>query len=1086
MLAVYKASAGSGKTFQLVVEYLKLLLKNTNNYKHILAVTFTNKATNEMKNRILEQLYLLSSNQKTDYLESLKKDNSLSEEFIRDRAKQVLKNILHDYNRFSISTIDSFTQKVIRAFNRELGISPNYTVELDSNIILDEAVDRMLLRIGEDKNLLKWLKEFSKEKIEETKSQQIDDSIKTLGKELFKESFQVFFPEDGQSVYSRNNLQEFGKELKDIIRFFENNLKILGKEAVLSMENNQLTIDDFSGKARGGLGNFFVKLTKGQYPIISNKVKESAENIEKWYTKTHKNKEHIHHIVELYLQPQLLKIISFFDTNSENYNTALAILKQLRTLGILTDLKEEIKTLLHEKGVLQLSDSNLLLSKIIGQSDSPFIYEKIGSFYKHFMLDEFQDTSGLQWFNFKPLLQNSLSEGNANLIVGDTKQSIYRWRNSDWKILAEQLKVDFRPEQRKEFELKENWRSDKNIIEFNNCIFKELKELYKIYLFNTIEYDIEIYKQKFDKVYESIHQEAGNTKIKNSGFVSVNFIPKDNFQQSSSEMLVEQVKCLQKDGIRASETAILIRTKKEGALIIQQFLEAAKKPENAQFNLSVLSNELLYLLSSKGVQFVVGVIENLVNPENNINKVTVLQLWENWLKPELLKGETFEPGNYPTSPNPNKNQSWQINDNYEEIFENELLSKIAAAKNKVIQTSLDETITHICSLFGLFNLETELPFLQTLIDKTGELKTSLSNDLSNFLFWWNENGYKVSVNVNEEVNAIRLLTIHKSKGLEFKAVLLPFVNWKTSLGGNFLPIIWCIAKSEPFNRFPLLPVRMGNEMKSSEFKQQYCDEKVNNFIDTLNLIYVAFTRAKSILIMNCEMPGENKNPDSGKPVNFLLLKALENIALDKKFENCWNSDKTIFQFGKIPQSATASAESNSLFIKKYQFSDFSEKIKLRMSGENFLVEGEKHKSVKNTGKIIHEILSEIEKQEDLEKACLNALKNGIINKTELIDIQQKIKINLSHSEVKNWFDGSYNVLNERDLLTRDKILRPDRIMISGNKAVVVDYKTGEKKSDSYYSQIKRYAKTLKESGIKNVEGYLWYISLNDVEKVCEY
>ncbi|WP_346859864.1 UvrD-helicase domain-containing protein [uncultured Draconibacterium sp.] len=1087
MLTVYKASAGSGKTFQLVVEYLKLILENPFNYKHILAVTFTNKATNEMKSRILETLFQLANNAESDYVAALQKGNNLSEQFIRQRAKQVLKNILHDYNRFSINTIDSFTQKVIKSFNRELGISPNFTVELDSDIILQEAVDRMFSKISDDANLLKWLREYSKEKIENNRSQRIDDDIKNLGRELFKESFQVFFPEEGDSVYNRTNLKEFGKELRLIKSDFESTLKKQGREAVSLMEGAGLLPADFSGGATRSIGVFFVKLSNGVLPNFTQTILQHAEDVEKWSSKTSKKRAEILQLAQLQLQPKLIEIISYFNQNWERYNTTLAVLSQFRMLGILTDLKEEIQLLLKEKGILQMSDSNLLLSKIIGESESPFVYEKIGNFYKHFMLDEFQDTSGLQWKNFKPLLVNSLAEGHENLIVGDVKQSIYRWRNSDWNILAEQLDTDFSPAQKQDFTLEKNWRSDLNIIHFNNAVFENLKNTFEDYLFNGLN-DNQTSLEKFNKVYDSYKQEPGKPDADKVGYIQANFLPKDEFREESTKRLVEQVKYLQDNGIKAEEIAILIRKNREGTEIIEAFLAAAKLPENKQYNLSVLSNESLFLHASKGVLFVIETIQYLVDPDNEIIQASLLQLWYSWLKPELQKRGV--------SPGSNKGQNtldftdystWHLEANFQEQFDGELGEKLNTAKAKVLLSSLDETITQICSLFGLFYFEAELPFLQTLIDKAGELKTSLSNDLSNLLFWWKEKGYNASVNVNDKVNSVRLLTVHKSKGLEFKAVLLPYLNWETSWSGTNAPLLWCTSQNAPFNQFPLLPVKAGKTMEASEFAPVYYSEKVNNYIDTLNLVYVAFTRAKSALIVNCPEAVESKsnNSTSEKPLGYLLYKALKQQSSTQLFQDCLDEENQVFEYGVLPKSNTIEEEQNSSIIKNYRFKDFSEKIKLRLSGEDFFQEEDKHHSVKNIGKLVHEILSEIETGQDIEKACFKAFHDGKIDKKELDEIQTTLLKNLEMDEVKQWFDGTYKILNERDLLTPKKLLRPDRIMYLGDKAIVVDYKTGEK-NKKYNKQVQAYAETLLETGFKSVTGFLWYLNQNEIEPVGSY
>ena len=1089
MLTVYKASAGSGKTFQLVVEYLLLLMENPYNYKHILAVTFTNKATNEMKSRILEQLHLLASNKPSQYLPIIQKKLSFSEEIIRKKARLVLKNILHDYNRFSVNTIDSFTQRVIKAFNREMSISPYFALELDSSLVLEEAVDRLLAKIDNDKKLLKWLVEFSEEKIKENQSQRIEEDIKSLGKELFNEKFQVFFPEKEDSNYNRKNLNEFRKELNQIIAQFEAFLKKKATEGMERIQKNGFTVDDFSYKM-SGIAGFIKNTSEGKIKEPGSRVFDAEENFEKWYSKSHKHKEQIHTLVESELQPLLKETLNFHRNNSTEYYTAIAVKKQLRMLGILTDLKEEIKILLHEKGVLQISDSNLLLSKIIGDSESPFIYEKIGNYYKYFMLDEFQDTSTLQWNNFKPLVANSLSEGHKNLLVGDVKQSIYRWRNSDWNILANQINSDFPNFPPEEISLKYNWRSDKNIIEFNNTIIDELKKSFEGFLFREINCDENSgYKLKFNNIYENFKQEPGNTEVEKTGYANINFLPKEEFEENSIQLLIEQVKRLQNNGLKASEIAILIRRNKEGTKIIGEFLAAAKKEENAAFNLSVLSNESLFLHASKGVLFVIYIIELLIDPENKITKAAILHLWFTWLKPELEKLEiplnSIKINQSENSFTNTNNGNWQLNEDFETVFEKVLNQRVEEIKQKVLLTSLDETVTQICAQFNLFKFETELPFLQTLIDQAGQLKTSFSNDLSNFLYWWNEKGYKTSVNVNEEIDSIRLLTIHKSKGLEFKAVLIPFLNWNSSWSGNMAPILWCKPENAPFNRFPLLPVKAVSDLAATSFQKEYFEEKVSSFIDTMNLVYVAFTRAKSVLIVNCENIENSKKSGPGKSMNGHLKYSLEHMYLQEQFSECWNDDKTVFQLGEMPVFSFGKSSSKSGQIKNYQFSDFSDRIKLRLNSENFLTTDEKNKSVKNIGKLVHEILSEIETINDVEKACKKALREGKINESELKNIRQSLKENLEKPEVTPWFDGSFKVLNERNLLTNDKILRPDRIMVSGEKAIVVDYKLGEKKSENYNRQVARYSKKLKETGSEKVEGYLWYINLNEIEKVCE-
>ncbi len=1074
MLKIYKASAGSGKTFQLVVEYLKLILKNPLNYRHILAVTFTNKATAEMKTRILEQLNMLASGHESNYISILEKETKFDETQIRSRAKQVLKNILHDYNRFSVSTIDTFTQRVIKAFNREMGISPDYQLELDNEVLLAEATDRLLANIGNDKNLLAWLQDFSREKIEDNQSQRIEENIKKLGHELFKEKFQVFFPTENNSVYSRENLDEFIKELNSKKTVIENTLKKLGGKAVALMAENGFATEDFSYTTTG-IAGYLTAISNGVFKEPGKRVLDAETEPEKWYQKKHPQAAKIHRLVEDQLQPVLIEALEYYRKNEKSYFTTLAVLKQIRMLGILTDLKEQVSELLHEKGVLQISDSNLLLSKIIGQSDSPFIYEKTGSNFSHFMLDEFQDTSGLQWNNFRPLLANSLSEGNENLIVGDVKQSVYRWRNSNWKILAEQVYSDFNAEQIDENILEKNWRSDLNILTFNNQFFSELQNTFGEQQFRQFADEKEEIVARFRRIYDSLEQKPGQENPVPTGLVDIRFLPEENFTEVSAEFLVKQVKKLQDNGIKAAEIAILIRKNKEGVPIIQRFMESAQLPENSKYNLSVLSNESLFLYSSQAVLFAVNVIEYLVNPDNLLAKASLANQYNKWLLPRLHP-ETYNETDVV--------EGVFFAEKTGDIFETELKQKLENLKEKTGVSALDESIVYICSEFRLFELETEIPFIQTLIDKTSELKTRQTNDLSGFLFWWYESGNSVSVSTNEEIDSIRLLTVHKSKGLEYKAILIPYFDWKVSEPGK-APILWCTPKTEPYNRFPLLPVKSGSALLKTDFREEYIEESASLLIDIFNLVYVAFTRAKSVLIIHSPEYKEPKNSTSAKPMQSVLKLTLEKMADQKTWSHCFSEEKESFVFGALSNQTRELKNGQTETLKKYSFTDFSTRIKIKKSdAEDLLIAGENKISVKNKGKIIHEILASVSSADSIDIACQRAFLDGKITETEKEEIQQQLKESFTNPLIESWFSEKFSLLNERNLLTPEHIYRPDRIMYSGQSAIVVDYKTGHLKEEKYNRQVLRYARTLKETGFLEVEGYIWYLQLNEVIKVC--
>ncbi|MCA1760726.1 MAG: hypothetical protein LC658_13240, partial [Bacteroidales bacterium] len=444
-----------------------------------------------------------------------------------------------------------------------------------------------------------------------------------------------------------------------------------------------------------------------------------------------------------------------------------------------------------------------------------------------------------------------------------------------------QINTDFPQYPPNEIPLKKNWRSQLNIIDFNNAAIGALKQTFEDFLFE--DFEDESFREKFSSIYQHFKQEPGNALTERKGLAEINFIQEEDFELQSMQLLVEQVKQLQDKGLNASDIAILIRKNSEGPKIVETFLDASKKDENAGYNLSVLSNESLFLYTSRGVNLVLLVVELLIDSEAKIQKVALLQLWLSWLKPALKNlGYVFSEESQLTLEFEKGSQryqsGWAIDENFEAVFESELGEKMNQLRQKVLLSSLDETVTAICALFGLFKMESELPYLQTLIDQAADLKISLSNDLSNFLFWWKEKGYKTSVNLNEEVDSVRLITVHKAKGLEYEAVLLPFFNWDVSWIGNQAPLLWCRPETEPFNRFPLLPVKASQNLAKTIFRQDYFEEKVSSYIDTMNLVYVAFTRAKSVLFVHCrkkEESGNSRKADSpGKTVNTMLEYAL--------------------------------------------------------------------------------------------------------------------------------------------------------------------------------------------------------------------
>ncbi len=1083
MFTVYKASAGSGKTFRLVIEYLKQIIQNEKAYRHILAVTFTNKATAEMKERIVSQLYQIS--QKTEespYTRIISAETGLNPEEIKIRAGKALRNILHDYNHFSISTIDKFTQKVIRSFNRELGLTPGYILELDNHMLLREATDRLILKAGNDKELLNWLTQLGKKRMQEDKSIQIHNAIFTLGEELFKENFQDSFMGVTQDLYNHQNLKDYRTELQKIIHSFEAVLKEKGKKGLQILKNNNLQPDDFKGKSRSVV-HTFQKLIKANY-TFGVTVERACTDVNEWITPNHPPS--LIPLVSEQLMPLLNESLATYNQGIMNYTTATLILDNLFTLGVLNDLQKELEALRREKGILPLSDANLLLKKIINGSDTPFIYEKTGSWYHHYMLDEFQDTSAMQWANFRPLIDNSLAEGKENLAVGDVKQSIYRWRNSDWRILAYDVEAQFDKRQLHIVTMQHNWRSDGRIIRFNNLLFPELVRQVTTKL--EQELNNEEASGRLQAMYHDIVQYPGNPDVQEQGLVQIRFTEssgKEDFKQQSMNWLLQQVKKVQDAGIAARDIAVLVRRNADGSDIIRFFLEKAGLPENSSYNLEIISNESLFLGASKSVTFLIQWINHLVDPEDKITKANILNEYLVYIRPELAaKGKDplcktlTNPGN--SAAEETNRQDPQLDNTYEETFDTLFGPQIAFLRTHILNASIDEAIALLCHHFNLFDLNEELPFLLGLIDQAAQIRVTLSNDLSGFLKWWDEKGSQITVNVNEDTDALSVLTIHKAKGLEFKVVLIPFPDWDTSLS-NHAPSLWCVPHREPFNKLPLVPVQAVKKMKNTIFSETYAEEIVNNYIDNLNLLYVAFTRPIHALCIHA--PLETNREKTRSRVNNLLYEALKNITEAQQWPGEYDPIHQEFTYGTLPENTKQKEQQiHRLIPEKYHFSGFNTRLKLRTDSEDFFPETER--SDKNLGKILHEILAEIKYKADVDKACMQALKLQKINRDEYNILIGWLHERVGSSETKKWFSSEYRILNERDLLSPDSVKRPDRILIRENQAVVIDYKLGHAMPEAYDRQVRNYAETLKKTGFEKVEGYLWYLIPNQIKQIC--
>ena len=1086
MLNIYRASAGSGKTYRLTQDYIHLLFdpKKERAHRRILAVTFTNKATDEMKTRILKELHALSQGEKSDYREGLMEKFRMDEETVNIRAKHILTTILHDYSSFSISTIDRFFQQVIRSFARDIGVHGGYNLELDNTATLEQSVDNLFLDLSKDENkqLLQWLTAYAEEKIEQSENWNMRSNIMDLGKEIFKESYQHKAEDTNRKLHEREFLTNYRKSLREIKTTFETKVKQTATEGLNVMARNGLTHEDFAYKTT----NTLEKLVKGKLEI-SARFTGFAEDVTNCYTKSKPQdvKSAIESAYNTGLGKCFQQIVELLNVDIVRYNSAVMVLKHINTLGILSDLAVQIKKLTDEQNTMLISDSNMLLNKIIDNSDTPFVYEKTGINIDNFMIDEFQDTSTLQWKNFHPLMSNSLAAGKFNLVVGDVKQSIYRWRNSDWKLLDEQILTDFRPEQMHEENLETNWRSDKNIIDFNNSFFRRAASLLQSKLNENLQAVLPVYPplealtHKIEHAYANIHQQTSHKA--GTGSVQVSFIASnendDGWKAESLERLPAMLEELQSRGYRPADICILVRKNDEEQQVIHRLLSYKTTAEaNPNVCYDIMGNEGLLIGAAASVRFVLGVLQLFVNPADSIQQTIV--------------NYEYARGRQNKSENEALNACFILKNWNENVF-SALFSDEENERLKQVQhSSLYDMVEQIISLFGIGNWHNEAVFVQAFQDVVFRYTTGKTADLNSFLIWWKKNGGKQCISTPDNQSAMRIMTVHKSKGLDFKVVVMPFCEW--DLDSRMRNILWCEPTVPPFNELPLLPIEYGSKLGKSIFAENYFDEQMHLFIDSLNVAYVAFTRAKNELI--CMAPAPKKEVESLDKINSLsaLLTAcftVETPGLDNEIiplSKSYNEVSKVFSLGEPTQAQYKDAKSpgNNEKINNYPSVSSSDRLRIRHQSLDYLLENQQLTDSRlNYGLIMHDILRNITHKTDQQKAILSMIHEGRISELEAEIVVAEMEKFWNLPETNDWFATNTHVLNETTILIpTGEQYRPDRVVIKGNEATIVDYKFGDKESKTYIQQVKQYMNLIAEMGYQT-NGYVCYVSLGKVERV---
>jgi ATP-dependent helicase/nuclease subunit A len=1057
-LTIYSASAGSGKTYKLTAIYLANVFISRYNYRKILAVTFTNKATAEMKSRILDHLHRLAVGEKSDYLTGLTMSTGKSEEWIRQEAAEILNSILHDYSRFSVSTIDGFFQKVLRAFAREIGLHSGFSIELDHTTILSTAVDELISSASDDNQLKNWLIRYAISNIDEEKSWNLKEGIIKLSGELFKEKFKILSIEEQTKLADKAFLLGYIQKIRSISQSFEKKLVDFGKKADEIYTLYDLSDDLFYRKSQG-IPGFIKSLASGNLKEPNSYVREIDNEPSRWTTGAMVSQ--LQSALDNGLEKTLLEALHYYDENIVFYNSAACILSHIYALGILSDVLHNVHLITTSENSFLLSDAGELLNLITREDQSPFIYEKVGNRYENFMIDEFQDTSIIQWNNFKPLIDNSMAEGHDNLVVGDVKQSIYRWRNSDWQILGTVLEGMVDNKRIFSEPLTTNWRSRTNIISFNNSIFTIIPEQVD----KSLEGDL--LPVSFKKLYsEAVQADPDN---KTGGYVRLEFITNNDEEHWQNTVLLRLpavIESFQDKGYKASDIGIIVRDGKEGAMVMNTLIDYSNNcPSDKKdvYNYNAVSNDSLLLSNSPVIIFIIAVISVVNDPQNNISRAIMLRFF-------LLSKGDEEADKAPLNADKLAEISREyFPEGYEDFLEG----------NR--HMPLFEATENIINFFHLGDYTWNVPFLNTFQDYIVSFTGNKSADIQTFLDWWEENGKKKSVVLPGNQDAIRILTIHKSKGLEFKIVILPFLSWNLDHIPSKQPFLWVKPGSPLFDDLGVVPVKYGRELLKTVFAGDYRVEKYSVYLDNINLLYVALTRAKDVLYMFSVDNPKSENTIAGVLKNAVTL--IHDIKTDDDLvlSNHYSEENKIFEYGEIPQNKIESTDKTNLLSSTYAVSQTMESLKLKLHGENyFSSESEELRKKINYGKLMHEIFEGINTTDDIYAAVRKLVLEGKLADNESNEIEKRVQEAVSVPQVADWFSPDNKVMKEAGiLLPKGVTRRPDRVIFKNGKTTIIDFKFGEE-NPHYAEQVKQYRNLLVEMGYSDIEGFIWYVDKNKI------